>query len=54
MIFLNQKCKDCGVLGDARLMPKHCHMKSIQKHPGDLTRYHPKGKSSVITQFSGT
>ena len=43
VVFKNQKCIDCGSTGDARLMPKFCHMEPIYIHPGNIVQYHPKG-----------
>ena len=50
LVFENQKCIDCGAYGDARLMPKFCHMKKVlvhrvqdaeKVHPGEKEPYHP-------------
>ena len=43
VVFKNQKCLDCGATGDARLMPKYCHMEPIYIHPGNIVQYLPKG-----------
>ena len=39
----NQKCMDCGAIGDVRLMPNYCHQEVEYKHPQNTSRYHPKG-----------
>jgi GTP-binding protein EngB required for normal cell division len=50
LVFEHQRCLDCGALGDARLMPKFCHMKKVRVHrvqypekvhPLPKVSYHP-------------
>ena len=50
LVFEHQRCLDCGALGDARLMPKFCHMKKVRVHrvqypekvhPLEKVSYHP-------------
>ena len=48
VVFKDQKCLDCAAKGDARLMPKHCHMEPVYTHPGNIVQYHPKGKWTTI------
>ena len=42
VVFKNQKCLDCGLTGDVRLMSNYCHMEKVFVHPGSLIQYHPK------------
>lgn len=59
VVFKNQKCLDCGVTGDARLMPNFCHMEKVFVHPGSIVQYHPKkseryhDSSTVIQEHAG-
>ena len=41
--FETQKCEDCGVVNDVRLMPNYCHQAPIYKHMEKASRYHPEG-----------
>jgi hypothetical protein len=37
-----QRCVDCGVVNDVRLMPAHCHMEKAFVHGGSVVQFHPK------------
>ena len=52
VVFKNQLCVDCGATGDARLMPKYCHMEPIYIHPGNIVQYHPKGILSNVDCYT--
>jgi len=51
VVFNDQRCRDCGAIGDPRLLPKFCHMRKtlVHKvrdpevvHPEDLVSFHPE------------
>ena len=42
MVLKHQKCLDCGLTGDVRLMSRYCHMESIFVHPGSEVKFHPE------------
>ena len=42
MVFKDQRCLDCGLTGDVRLMSRYCHMESVFVHPGSVVQFHPK------------
>ena len=41
VVFEDSECEDCGVVGDARLLPAHCHLEPLLQHPGPLQTFHP-------------
>jgi len=41
VVFNTSRCIDCGVEGDKRLLPQHCHMEPHQVHQGDIENHHP-------------
>ena len=43
VVFLDQRCVDCGEEGDRRLLSPFCHLEKCLKHPGRLQRVHPGG-----------
>ena len=43
VVFLDQRCLDCGEEGDRRLLSLFCHLEKCLKHPGRLQRVHPGG-----------
>ena len=43
VVFLDQRCVDCGEQGDRRLLSPFCHLEKCLKHPGRLQRVHPGG-----------
>ena len=38
VVFLDQRCVDCGEEGDRRLLSPFCHLEKCLKHPGRLQR----------------
>lgn len=40
VVFEDSSCSDCGVVGDRRLLPQHCHMEQLFRHPGALRHFH--------------
>ena len=36
VVFQNKKCRDCGQVGDPRLMEDFCHRRMVLGHPGAL------------------
>ena len=43
VVFLDQRCLDCGEEGDKRLLSPFCHLEKCLRHPGRLQRVHPGG-----------
>ena len=43
VVFLDQRCEDCGEEGDRRLLSPFCHLEKCLRHPGRLQRVHPGG-----------
>ena len=43
VVFLDQRCVDCGEEGDRRLLSPFCHLEKCLRHPGRLQRVHPGG-----------
>ena len=54
VVFKDQKCKDCGIVGDHRLVPRFCHDKATyihgiknvadEKYQESLVLYHKQPK----------
>ena len=42
IIFNQYQCQACGVEGDKRLLPVHCHMEKEAKHLGHFVKKHTK------------
>ena len=40
-MFCNNKCVDCGVECDSRLLPLSCHILKEQVHPAQPEPFHP-------------
>jgi len=47
VVFEDVQCEDCGVLGDRRLLPSHCHMAQLFSHPGVLRHFHSSKLETV-------
>ena len=45
VVFNTSVCLDCGVKGDTRLLPRHCHMEPEDVHPGQV--WHSTGVHTV-------
>ena len=41
VVFNTNRCQDCSVEGDKRLLPKYCHMEPSLIHPGVVECHHP-------------
>ena len=59
VVFKHQRCLDCGLTGDVRLMSRYCHMESVFVHPGSVVQFHPKrterfhDSQTVIQEHAG-
>ena len=51
VVFNDQRCLDCGAIGDPRLLSKFCHMQKVRVHkikepervhPLEIVSYHPE------------
>ena len=60
VVFRSNKCKDCGLVGDPRLLLPYCHLEPklvhreevAQHHPGQLEKHHPS--PHTIQEHSGS
>ena len=52
IVFRNQRCVNCGEVGDKRLLSPYCHLEKCWKHPGKLQRVHPGLEGQISSIFS--